>query len=264
SILRPSSSRCRPQWLTAVVCVLVWVISIVFMAAVTSLCMLHEHEQCERAFIATFTLSSLLFVPPMVISNVILWTKVLCGSQRRQPRMPYIVIFFTDLYFLLFAIPFRIFIFIQEFIQLFMSFKVVFLLAGMYSSMSPFIYFLVGSCRRPCSFVSLQVAFQRVFEEPEDNSAHRKQIAMDTLDPPAKASPPCGSTSLPGQWLRVSLSNQLINVLSVCPGVTLSGGNSVPARRRGEQGMAKGGLGRDALREALTPARSTGNTQPGS
>ncbi|XP_010139991.1 PREDICTED: proto-oncogene Mas-like, partial [Buceros rhinoceros silvestris] len=155
SILRPSSSRHRPQWLTAVLCVLLWIVSIAFTAAVTSLCVLHEYEQCKTAFTTTFILSFLIFSPPMLISDVILCFKVLCGTERRQPRMLYIIIFFTDLFFLIFALPFRIFIFLQEFIHFQLAFKVAFLIMSISNSFCPFLYFLVGSCQRPCSFVSL-------------------------------------------------------------------------------------------------------------
>ncbi|XP_010135948.1 PREDICTED: mas-related G-protein coupled receptor member H-like, partial [Buceros rhinoceros silvestris] len=194
SILRPSSSRRRPQWLTAVVCVLSWVVSITVTALVTSLCMLHHHEQCDAAFITTFVLSFLIFAPPMLISSVIQCIKVLRDSQQRQPRMLYITLFFTDPFFLIFIIPFRIFIFLQDFIDLLLTFKVAFLFLSITNTYWPYL-FLVGSCQRPCSFVSLQVAFQRFFEEPEDNSTNGNQIPMDMLDPPAKASPTFDSTA---------------------------------------------------------------------
>ncbi|XP_054056070.1 mas-related G-protein coupled receptor member H-like [Rissa tridactyla] len=166
SILCPLWYRCRrPQHLSVVVCALLWALSIAVLAAVTSLCLLYDHEHCRMALISMYVLNFLIFAPSMVISSTILVIKVLCGSKQRQPKRLYIVIFLTILFFLLFALPLSIWNFLQQFSYTSMPSQVVFLLASINSSINPFIYFLVGSCRRHCSLVSLQVAFQRVFEE---------------------------------------------------------------------------------------------------
>ncbi|XP_059682152.1 mas-related G-protein coupled receptor member H-like [Gavia stellata] len=166
SILCPLWYRCRrPQRLSAVVCALLWALSITVIAAVTSLCLLHEQEHCRMALISMYVLNFLIFAPPMVISNVILFIKVQCGSKQRQPKRLFIVIFLTILFFLIFAVPLSIWNFLQQFGYFYVPSQVVFLLACINSSINPFIYFLVGSCQRHCSFVSLQVAFRRVFEE---------------------------------------------------------------------------------------------------
>ncbi|XP_068004250.1 mas-related G-protein coupled receptor member H-like [Melanerpes formicivorus] len=166
SVLCPLWYRCRrPRCLSPLMCVLLWALSVAVIAAVTSLCLLHEHEPCQMALISMYALNFLIFAPPMVIANVILFVKVLCGSKRRQPKRLYIVIFLTVLFFLIFGVPLSIWSFLQQFSYSFASSQVVFLLACINSSINPFIYFLVGSCHRRCSLVSLQVAFQRVFEE---------------------------------------------------------------------------------------------------
>ncbi|KFQ06534.1 Proto-oncogene Mas, partial [Leptosomus discolor] len=166
SILCPLWYRChRPQHLSAVVCALLWALSITVIAAVTSLCLLHEAQHCQIALISMYVLNFLIFAPPMVISSTILFVKVQCGSQQHQPRRLHIIIFLTVLLFLLFALPLSIWNFLQQFSYTDMPSQVVFLLACINSSINPFIYFLVGSCRRHCSFVSLQVTFQRVFED---------------------------------------------------------------------------------------------------
>ncbi|KAM6069014.1 mas-related G-protein coupled receptor member H-like isoform 2-T2 [Theristicus caerulescens] len=181
SILCPSIRR--PQHLSAVVCALLWALSFAVVAAVASLCLLHDHEHCQRALISTYVLNFLIFAPAMVISNGILFFKVLCGSRRHQPKRLYIVIFLTVLFFLIFGVPLSIWSFLQQFSYTVVPYQVVFLLACINSSINPFIYFLVGSCQRRCSLVSLQVAFQRVFEEPEDNTARSNDTTMDTLAP---------------------------------------------------------------------------------
>ncbi|XP_009284951.1 PREDICTED: mas-related G-protein coupled receptor member H [Aptenodytes forsteri] len=177
------SSIRRLQHLSAVVCPLLWALSIIVIAAVTSLCLLHEHEHCRMALISMYVLNFLIFAPLMVISSTILFIKVQCGSQQHQPRRLYIVIFLTVLFFLLFALPLSIWNFLQQFSYTVVPSQVVFLLACINSSINPFIYFLVGSSRRRCSLVSLQVAFRRVFEEPEDNTACSNDTTMDTLAP---------------------------------------------------------------------------------
>ncbi|XP_074442537.1 mas-related G-protein coupled receptor member H-like isoform X2 [Larus michahellis] len=177
------SSIHRPKHLSVVVCALLWALSIAVLAAVTSLCLLYDHERCRMALISMYVLNFLVFAPSMVISSTILIIKVQCSSQQRQPKRLYIVIFLTVLFFLLFALPLSIWNFLQQFSYTSVPSQVVFLLACINSSINPFIYFLVGSCWRHCSLVSLQVAFRRVFEELEDNTACSQDTTMDTLTP---------------------------------------------------------------------------------
>ncbi|KAM9372963.1 mas-related G-protein coupled receptor member H-like [Phaethornis superciliosus] len=182
SILCPLWYRCRrPQALSAVVCALLWALSLAVIVAVTSLCLFHEHEHCRMALISMYLLNFLIFAPPMVISSTIYFIKVQCSSQQHQPRRLHIVIFLSILLFLLFALPLSIWNFLQQFSYSLVSSQVVFLLASISSSINPFIYFLVGSCRRHCSLVSLQVTFQRVFEETEDNTASSNTTTMVPL-----------------------------------------------------------------------------------
>ncbi|XP_015718675.1 proto-oncogene Mas-like [Coturnix japonica] len=189
SIERCASAFCsgrtqchRPQHLSAVVCALLWVLSITVITTVTSLCLSHQHEQCRLALIAMYVLNFLLFAPSMVISNIILLIKVLCSSMHRQHRRLYIVIFLTVLFFLLFGVPLSVWNFMQHF-----SFdppghhQVFFLLACINSSINPFIYVLVGIGKRHCSLASLQVAFQRVFEDLGDDGVGSNNSMMHTL-----------------------------------------------------------------------------------
>uniref|UniRef100_A0A8C3UAT6 G-protein coupled receptors family 1 profile domain-containing protein n=1 Tax=Catharus ustulatus TaxID=91951 RepID=A0A8C3UAT6_CATUS len=177
SILFPLWYRCRrPKRLSWVVCALLWALSITVMVVVTSLCLSHEHEHCRVALISMYALNFLIFAPPMVISNVILFIKVLCGSKRRQPKRLYIVIFLTVLFFLIFGVPLSLWNFLQQLNYFVVSSQVVFLLACINSSINPFIYFLVGSCWRHCSIVSLQVAFRR----KKKKTGRRNDASRDT------------------------------------------------------------------------------------
>ncbi|XP_025965004.2 mas-related G-protein coupled receptor member H-like [Dromaius novaehollandiae] len=166
SVLCPLWYRCRrPEHLSAIVCALLWALSISVIAAVTFLCMSRQHEHCQLALISMCVLTFLIFALPMVISNVILFIKILCGSQQRQPRRLYIVIFLTVLFFLVFVVPLSTWSFLQQVNYVVGQSQIVFLLVCINSSINPFIYFLVGSYKRHFSLVSLKVAFQRVFEE---------------------------------------------------------------------------------------------------
>lgn len=178
-----SSSTHRPQCLSALVCALLWALSITVIAAVTSLCLLHEDDHCRVALISMYVLNFLIFAPPMVISSTILFIKVQCGSQQRQPKRLYIVIFLTVLFFLIFGVPLSIWSFLQQFGYAAVPSQAVFLLACINSSINPFIYFLVGSCRRRCFLMPLQASFRRVFGEPEDNIAFSSDTTMNVLAP---------------------------------------------------------------------------------
>ncbi|XP_042738061.1 mas-related G-protein coupled receptor member H-like [Lagopus leucura] len=172
----------RPQHLSAVACALLWVLSITVIAVVTSLCLSHQQEQCRLALIAMYILNFLLFAPSMVISNMILLIKVLCSTRQRQHRRLCIVIFLTVLFFLLFGVPLSVWNFMQHFSSDPLGHhQVVFLLACINSSINPFIYVLVGSGRRHCSLASLQIAFQRVFEELGDDGVGSNNSMMRTL-----------------------------------------------------------------------------------
>ncbi|XP_016154351.1 PREDICTED: mas-related G-protein coupled receptor member H-like [Ficedula albicollis] len=130
SILFPLWYRCRrPQHLSWVVCALLWALSIAVMVVVTSLCLLKDEEHCQVALISMYALNFLIFAPPMVISNVILFIKVLCGSKRRQPKRLYIVIFLTVLFFLIFGVPLSLWSFLQLLDYIFKHNHVFFLLA---------------------------------------------------------------------------------------------------------------------------------------
>uniref|UniRef100_A0A803W859 G-protein coupled receptors family 1 profile domain-containing protein n=1 Tax=Ficedula albicollis TaxID=59894 RepID=A0A803W859_FICAL len=179
SILFPLWYRCRrPQHLSWVVCALLWALSIAVMVVVTAslswwwwpLCGCYmilsaDEEHCQVALISMYALNFLIFAPPMVISNVILFIKVLCGSKRRQPKRLYIVIFLTVLFFLIFGVPLSLWSFLQLLDYIFKHNHVTsLLLACANSSAHPLIYFLDGSCAKEFT-LSGSVAFQRAFED---------------------------------------------------------------------------------------------------
>ncbi|XP_008627654.1 PREDICTED: mas-related G-protein coupled receptor member H [Corvus brachyrhynchos] len=181
SILCSLWYRCHcPQGLAWVVCALLWALSVTFIVTVTYLCLSHEPEHCQVSLISMYALNFFLFAPAMVISSTILFIKVKCGPQQQQPKRLDIVILLTVLFFLLFALPLSIWNFLQQLGYAAVSSQVVFLLACIHSTINPFIYFLVGRCWSPCSVGCLRLSLQRVFQEPEENTAHSYDAALDT------------------------------------------------------------------------------------
>ncbi|CAN8214268.1 unnamed protein product [Coccothraustes coccothraustes] len=150
-----------------------------FIPTVTFLCPSHEQEHCRAALISMYTLILLLFVAPVLISSTVDFIKAKWGSSKQQqPKRRDIVIILIVLFTFLLTIC----NFLQQLGYITVSSAVFFLLTCIYSSIKPFIYFLAGQCWRPCSVGSLQLSLQwRVFEEPEENTAHSDDPAMDTV-----------------------------------------------------------------------------------
>ncbi|EMP24659.1 Proto-oncogene Mas [Chelonia mydas] len=105
-------------------------------------CVLDSFANCIMMLTAISVTNFLIFAPIMVLSSVTLFIKVQRSSQQHQPGKLYIVILLTVLFFLLFAVPLSIVIFLQNF-----DYDLNLMLASINSSMNPIIYFLVGSYR---------------------------------------------------------------------------------------------------------------------
>uniref|UniRef100_A0A8C0U4B2 Mas-related G-protein coupled receptor member H-like n=1 Tax=Cyanistes caeruleus TaxID=156563 RepID=A0A8C0U4B2_CYACU len=181
--------RLCSQRLLEVVNVLLWALCIGFIVTVTSLCLCQEHEHCQGAHISMDAFNLLLFAPAMVISSTVLLIKIKSDPQQQQPKRLDIVILFTVLFFLLFALPLSLCNFLQQLGYNTVSSQVVFLLTCITSSIKPFIYFLVGSWRKDCftescrshfSRKSLRKALHSVFGEQEGNTAPSNDATMDT------------------------------------------------------------------------------------
>ncbi|KAM7019705.1 mas-related G-protein coupled receptor member X1-like [Passerculus sandwichensis] len=144
--------------------------------AVTFLCPSHQQEHCGAAFISMNTIIFLLFVAPVVISSTVDFIKAKWDSQQQHPKRRDIVILIIALFILLLSL----WNFLQQLGYIAVPSQVLFLLACIHSTIKSFIYFLVGRCWKPCSVGSLQLSLQRVFEEPEENTAHSHDPTMDT------------------------------------------------------------------------------------
>ncbi|KAL9850865.1 mas-related G-protein coupled receptor member X1-like [Geothlypis trichas] len=142
--------------------------------AVTFLCPSQEQEHCRAVLISMYTIMLFFFVAPVFISGTVDFIKAKWDSQQQQPERRDIVIFLIALFTLFLSIC----NFLQQLSYIVVSSQVVFLVSCIHNSLKPFIYFLVGKCRRPCSMQSLQLSLQRVFEEPRENTACRNDPAM--------------------------------------------------------------------------------------
>ncbi|XP_057233311.1 mas-related G-protein coupled receptor member H-like isoform X2 [Malurus melanocephalus] len=144
---------------------------------VSFLCPSHEQQQCRAALISIFTVILLLLAAPMLISTTIKFMKAKFCSQQQQLKRCDIAVCLIVLFILLLTL----WNFLEHLGYITVSSHVFFLLACIYSSIKPFIYFLLGRCSRPCSVGSLRKSLQRVFEEPEGNTAHRNDGTMDRV-----------------------------------------------------------------------------------
>uniref|UniRef100_A0A8C5TA14 G-protein coupled receptors family 1 profile domain-containing protein n=1 Tax=Malurus cyaneus samueli TaxID=2593467 RepID=A0A8C5TA14_9PASS len=129
------------------------------------------------SLISMFTVILLLLAAPMLISTTIKFMKAKFCSQQQQLKRCDIAVCLIVLFILLLTL----WNFLEHLGYITVSSHVFFLLACIYSSIKPFIYFLLGSCWRPCSVGSLRKSLQRVFEEPEGNTAHRNDGTLDTV-----------------------------------------------------------------------------------
>nr|XP_041572379.1 mas-related G-protein coupled receptor member H-like [Taeniopygia guttata] len=166
----------RLMWLLASVHHWAFFALFAVMPAVTSLCPSHQLELCRAAFISMNSIILLLLAAPTAISLIVNFIKAKWGSQQQQPKRRDIAIALIVLLTLLLIF----WNFLQQLGYILVPSQAVFLLNCINSGIKPFIYFLVGRCWRPCSVRSLRLSLRRVFEEPEEDTAHKNDPTMDT------------------------------------------------------------------------------------
>ncbi|XP_063253356.1 mas-related G-protein coupled receptor member B4-like [Prinia subflava] len=173
--------RCTPpkRLLWLVVSVQYWAFFALFtvIPAMTNLCPSHQQERCRAALISVHALILLLFAAPLLISRTIDFIKAMWGSKKLKPQRHEIVVYFTVLLILLLSLC----NFLRQFGYIIVSSQVLFLLNCIHSSIKPFIYFLAGGFRRPCSLKSLRLSLQRAFDEQEKEPAHSNDGSKDTV-----------------------------------------------------------------------------------
>ncbi|KAL9850860.1 mas-related G-protein coupled receptor member H-like [Geothlypis trichas] len=174
SVLCPIWYRChRPRHLSAIVSGALWALAGVF---VSSLYLTFAYTKDSETVLAGVAVAiSVVFSLMMLVSNLILFLKLCCGSRRRQPGKLFVAILLNVLLFFAFGIPFcmEVFINLSDSGQLLPE-EPSLVLALLNSSLNPVIYVLVGSCRRRRFQRSVRVALRRVFEEKaaSDEGSH--------------------------------------------------------------------------------------------
>uniref|UniRef100_A0A8C4WTW2 G-protein coupled receptors family 1 profile domain-containing protein n=2 Tax=Gopherus evgoodei TaxID=1825980 RepID=A0A8C4WTW2_9SAUR len=182
SVLYPFWYRChRPEHLSAIVCALLWALSILLFCPVGVFCLDLPSEHCVISFLPTCFLNVLIFAPIMILSSLTLFIKVRHSSQQHQPGKLYAVILLTVLFFLLFTVPQSVQIFLF-YCKIFDSSEIFHMLASASSGINPFIYFLVGSYGKRQFRGSIKVALQRVFEEKTDSREHGEKTSAEPMN----------------------------------------------------------------------------------
>ncbi|KAM7035108.1 proto-oncogene Mas-like [Acridotheres tristis] len=144
---------------------------------VTSLCPSHKQNHCRAALMSVYAVTLLLFAVPMVIYSTIDIINAKRGSKKQQPKGTENVISVI----VLLTIILSLCNFLQQLGYILLSSQILFLLTCIHSSIKPFIYFLAGRCWSPCSVGSLRLSLQRVFDDKEENPAHRNDVPKDTV-----------------------------------------------------------------------------------
>uniref|UniRef100_UPI0012934C5C mas-related G-protein coupled receptor member H-like n=1 Tax=Lonchura striata TaxID=40157 RepID=UPI0012934C5C len=172
SVLCPIWYRChRPRHLSGVVSGALWTLAGVF---ASSLYLTYTKDSVKIIAGVALAISVILSLM-MLVSNLLLFLKLRCGSRRQQPGKLFVAILLNVLLFFAFGIPFcvEVFLHLPDSGALFPEHTSI-LLAVLNCSVNPVIYVLVGSCRRRRFQRSVRVALRRVFEEKaqSDEGSH--------------------------------------------------------------------------------------------
>ncbi|XP_002755161.1 mas-related G-protein coupled receptor member X1 [Callithrix jacchus] len=192
SVLCPIWYRCRrPAHLSAVVCVLLWALSLLrsilewmfcgflFNAAGSVLCQTSD-------FIIVAWLIFLFVV--LCGSSLVLLVRILCGSRKMPLTRRYVTILLTVLVFLLCGLPFGTVFFLflwihADVVVLYCHVRPVSIfLSSLNSSANPIIYFFVGSFRQRRNWKTLKLVLQRALQDTPEVDESGGQLPEETLE----------------------------------------------------------------------------------
>uniref|UniRef100_A0A663MNB8 G-protein coupled receptors family 1 profile domain-containing protein n=1 Tax=Athene cunicularia TaxID=194338 RepID=A0A663MNB8_ATHCN len=184
SVLFPIWYRChRPKHLSGIMCGVLWALTGLFVSLVFISCYLPLHISCEQLVQGISIVNFLIFSLFPFLSNISLFIKLQCGSRRRHPGKLYVAVLLSVIFLFLFGFPFSVVIFLDPVYSNLFYLHISYLMASMNSSINPFIYFLVGSCRQRRFQGSMKVALRRVFKEKvvsEEESHVPEDTAVQT------------------------------------------------------------------------------------
>uniref|UniRef100_A0A4X2LP26 G-protein coupled receptors family 1 profile domain-containing protein n=1 Tax=Vombatus ursinus TaxID=29139 RepID=A0A4X2LP26_VOMUR len=174
SVLYPIWYQCqRPKHQSAVVCILLWALSIFVTWLEGFFCLQGTHPRFPirpRAMVEVFLLilNFIVFAPLMVFSSLTLFIKVFCNLKHCQPAKLYIIIISMVILFFLFAMPLRVLLMLFDFQDEnneFLSIVFIYLnlLSCINSTINPVVYLVVGRGQRARK--SLKDTMQKIFED---------------------------------------------------------------------------------------------------
>uniref|UniRef100_A0A8C9HAQ0 Mas-related G-protein coupled receptor member X2 n=1 Tax=Piliocolobus tephrosceles TaxID=591936 RepID=A0A8C9HAQ0_9PRIM len=195
SVLWPIWYRCRrPRHLSAVMCVLLWALSLLLSILEGKFCGFlfsgYDSFWCETFDIITAAWLMFLFVV-LCGSGLALLVRILCGSRGLPLTRLYLTILLTMLIFLLCGLPFGIQWFLTLWIWknsdvLFCIFchvrLVSIFLSSLNSSANPIIYFFVGSFRQRQNRQNLKLVLQRALQDMPEADEGGGQLPEETLE----------------------------------------------------------------------------------
>ncbi|KAM7086734.1 mas-related G-protein coupled receptor member X2-like [Molossus nigricans] len=191
SVLWPIWYRCRrPRHLSAIVCALIWALSLLLSILEGMYCVslseeMHHFKCPEFEFIIAAWLI-LLFVL-LSGSSLVLMTRLLCGSQRMPLTRLYVTLMLTVLVFLLCGLPYGINWSLLYWVGYHFPFPlnlVGMLLSCVNSGANPIIYFLVGSFRQRWwrGRQTLRLVLQRALQDTPELQKHGESLPQETLE----------------------------------------------------------------------------------
>ncbi|XP_068004242.1 mas-related G-protein coupled receptor member D-like isoform X1 [Melanerpes formicivorus] len=172
SILPSSCCPCHGSWHLPV-CALLWALS--FILTMT----LYLHPGA----VVVFVLSYFFSVLALTISGLILLARVLCSSQQHPPRKLCVVVLIAVIFFPFLTADFWYWLLLRLFDFSVFVFDTSLLLACVNSTISPVIFFFLGSCANSfmfCGKASFQGGFEAVAESPKRSKAPREN-PMETI-----------------------------------------------------------------------------------
>ncbi|PKK29389.1 mas-related G-protein coupled receptor member H-like [Columba livia] len=158
----------RPRHLSGIVCGVLWALAGLFVSLLVICNRTSVHTYLEVLNFVCIGNSFIFSLLPL-FSNLFLFIKLRCVSQRRRPGRLYIAILLSAIFLFLFGFPLNVAILLGPFYLQSFYLPVSYLLSSLNSSVNPLIYFLVGSCQKCHFHGSLKDAFRRVFEEKVKN-----------------------------------------------------------------------------------------------
>ncbi|XP_070795978.1 mas-related G-protein coupled receptor member H-like [Pituophis catenifer annectens] len=177
SVLFPIWYRChRPAHLFTSVCAAIWVISFILSLIYFTIASFHKYE-LKHSLKYQFIVNSVLCLPLMTISSVVLFVKIYFLSKGQRRRQLLTAVLLTLFFFLVLAFPLNAFYFIQYFSKCIHPnhMHYGYLCTCINSSINPLIYYLVGR-QKGKTQRNVKDLLQRVFKE-EENCSDQMEMA---------------------------------------------------------------------------------------